>query len=165
MMVSARRSWANINAERQTLRFVAEKTKRGNKGKGEEYPLHPDILTYLGRLKAGDNPKAFLFPSLCDKQSGGVGGLSLIFRKWVMTKAGIHADEESEAKPKGKGRRFFSLGFHSLRHTAISEQANRGIAEEIRMKLSGHKSKVHQQYTHHELEVLRKEIEKVPSFL
>ena len=67
-------------------------------------------------------------------------------------------------RKEGKGRRFFELGFHSLRHTAISEQANRGVAKEIRMKLSGHKSAVHEQYTHHELEALRKQIEMVPSF-
>jgi integrase len=57
------------------------------------------------------------------------------------------------------------LSFHSLRHTAISEQADRGIAREVRMKLSGHKSAVHDRYTHHELETLRREVENVPSFL
>jgi hypothetical protein len=57
------------------------------------------------------------------------------------------------------------LSFHSLRHTAISEQANQGIAREVRMKLSGHKSEVHDRYTHHELETLRREVERVPSFL
>ena len=57
------------------------------------------------------------------------------------------------------------MGYHSFRHTAISEQANKGVAKEIRMKLSGHKSAVHERYTHHELEALRKQIEKVPSFV
>jgi len=33
------------------------------------------------------------------------------------------------------------------------------------MKLSGHKNNVHENYTHHELEALRKEIQRVPSFL
>ena len=33
------------------------------------------------------------------------------------------------------------------------------------MKFSGHKSNVHERYTHHELEALRKQIEKVPSFV
>jgi integrase len=66
---------------------------------------------------------------------------------------------------QGKGRRFLSLSFHSLRHTAISEQANLGISKEVRMKLSGHKSDVHDHYTHHAIDALRKEIEKVPSFL
>lgn len=82
-----------------------------------------------------------------------------------MAQAGIYAEEESVPKAPGKGRRFFSLGFHSFRHTAISEQANQGVSQEIRMKLSGHKSKVHERYTHHELEAMRKEIQKVPSFL
>lgn len=56
------------------------------------------------------------------------------------------------------------LSFHSLRHTAISEQANQGITREVRMKLSGHKTAVHDRHTHHELETLRREVEKVPSF-
>lgn len=42
--------------------------------------------------------------------------------------------------------------------------ANRGVSKELRMKLSGHKSGVHERYTHHELDALRREIEKVPSF-
>ena len=32
------------------------------------------------------------------------------------------------------------------------------------MKLSGHKSAVHERYTHHELDALRKEIDRVPGF-
>jgi integrase len=161
---AARLTWENIHAERQTLRFIAEKTKRGSKGKVEEYPLHSDVQTYLEELKVNDNPKAPIFPNLSKRNVSGDHGLSLTFRR-LMAKAGIHAEEEADAKSKGKGRRFFSLGFHSLRHTAISEQANQGISKEVRMKLSGHKSSVHDRYTHHELKTLKKEIDKVPSFL
>lgn len=62
-------------------------------------------------------------------------------------------------------RQFFELGFHWLRNTAIFEQASRGIAREVRMKLSGHKSAVHGRYTHHDLENLRREVQRVPSFI
>lgn len=73
--------------------------------------------------------------------------------------------EGEKLKPKeGKGRRFFELGYHSFRHMAISEQANQGVVKEVRMNLSGHKSAVHERYTHHELEALRKQIEKMPTF-
>lgn len=82
-----------------------------------------------------------------------------------MHRAGIYADGEGAKKKGGRGRRFMELSFHSLRHTAISEQANQGIAREVRMKLSGHKSAVHDRYTHHELDALRREVERVPSFL
>ncbi len=163
---AAHLTWENIDLERQVLRFIAKKTAQRNKRRPEEYPLHPDIVTYLGdpKLKVSDNPKAPIFPNLSKMQTGGVGGLSLHFRK-LMAKAGIHAEEESNPRMQGKGRRFLSLSFHSLRHTAISEQANLGISKEVRMKLSGHKSDVHDHYTHHAIDALRKEIEKVPSFL
>lgn len=163
---AARLTWENVDSDRQLLRFVAKKTAQRNKRRPEEYPLHPDILAYLEspELKANDNPKAVVFPRLSKMKTGGVGGLSLHFRQ-LMGKAGIYAEEESAPKMKGKGRRFFSLSFHSLRHTAISEQANLGISKEVRMKLSGHKSDIHERYTHHEIEILRREIEKVPSFL
>lgn len=162
---AARLTWENVVGERQSLRLSPQKTRHTNKGRAEEYPLHADILDYLESLPVNSkSSQAPLFPSLSAKPTGGVGGLSLAFRR-LMAKAGIYAEEESAPKAKGKGRRFFSLGFHSFRHTAISEQANQGVSQEIRMKLSGHRSKVHERYTHHELEALRKEIKKVPSFL
>lgn len=161
---AAHLTWDNINAERQSLIIAPQKTKGRAKSK-EEYPLHPDILDYLESLPIKTkNPSSPLFPVLSTKKSGGDHGLSLTFRR-LMAKANIFAEEEAHPRADGKGRRFFSLGFHSLRHTAISEQANQGVAKEVRMKLSGHKSNVHERYTHHELDTLRKEIEKVPSFL
>lgn len=160
----ARLTWANIDAGRRSLVLRPQKTARGAKSRAEEYPLHGDIETYLEGIGAGDDPKAPLFPKLSGCRLSGAGGLSLQFRK-LMHRAGIFAEGESEARRKGKGRRFFELGYHSLRHTAISEQANRGIAREVRMKLSGHKSAVHDRYTHHDLGVLRREMGKVPSYI
>jgi len=89
-------------------------------------------------IPAGDDPKAPLFLRLCGREIGGAHGLSREFRK-LMHRAGIFAEGEGDKKKDGKGRRFMELSFHSLRHTAISEQANRGIAREVRMKLSKHK--------------------------
>lgn len=161
---AARLTWANIDAARHSLTLYPQKTSRGPKRRAEEYPLHPDVAAYLESLPAGDDPKAPLFPSLYGMRTSGAAGLSLTFRK-LMHRAGIFTEGEGEKRKDGRGRRFMELSFHSLRHTAISEQANRGIAREVRMKLSGHKSAVHDRYTHHELETLRSEIEKVPSFL
>lgn len=160
----ARLTWANINSERRSLIFQPKKTK-GSRRKPEEYPLHPDINDYLASLEVkSSDPKSPIFPGLCDRKLTGSNGLSRIFRK-LMHAAGIFTEGEAMERKKGKGRRFFELGFHSLRHTAISELANKGVAKEVRMKLSGHRSNVHERYTHHELETLRREVERVPSFL
>jgi integrase len=161
---AVRLTWEHVNAERRSLILRPQKTKNAANAHAEEYPLHPDLLDYITALPLQNNdPKAPLFPKLSKKKLGGRTGLSETFRKHMHT-AGIVTEGEKLDRKEGKGRRFFELGFHSLRHTAISEQANRGVAKEIRMKLSGHKSAVHEQYTHHELEALRKQIEMVPSF-
>lgn len=161
---TARLTWENINAERRSMVLRPQKTKRSN-SHAEEYPLHPDVVDYVAALSIhNSDPKTPLFPALSKRKLGGRTGLSETFRK-LMHKAGIITEGEKLERKEGEGRRFFELGYHSFRHTAISEQANRGVAKEVRMKLSGHKSAVHERYTHHELEALRKQIERVPSFV
>jgi integrase len=162
---AVRLTWENINAERRSLILRPQKTTHGANVAAEEYPLHPDVADYIAALPIHNrNPKAPLFPKLSTRKLGGRTGLSETFRRLMHT-AGIFTEGEKLERKEGKGRRFFELGYHSFRHTAISEQANKGVAKEIRMKLSGHKSNVHEGYTHHELEALRKQIEKVPSFV
>ena len=162
---AVRLTWENINTERQSIILHPQKTRRSGNGRPEEYPLHPDVAEYITKLPIkSDNAKAPLFPALSKRKLNGRLGLSAAFRS-LMHKAGIVTEGEGLERKEGKGRRFFELGYHSFRHTAISEQANQGVAKEVRMKLSGHKSNVHERYTHHELEALRKQIEKVPSFI
>jgi integrase len=54
--------------------------------------------------------------------------------------------------------------FHAWWHRFTSALANQGVAAELRMKLTGHKTEaVHRGYTHHEIEILRAAVEKIPS--
>jgi integrase len=54
--------------------------------------------------------------------------------------------------------------FHALRHSFNSAMANAGVSQEVRMKLTGHKTEsVNRGYTHHELEPLRAAVKKIPS--
>ena len=66
---------------------------------------------------------------------------------------------------KGMGKRQFSpLSFHSLRHSFNSALANAGVSQELRMKLTGHKTlEVNRRYTHHELAPLKRAVETLPS--
>ena len=58
---------------------------------------------------------------------------------------------------QGKGTRNFTRRtFHSLRHSFNSALANAGVAEEVRMKLTGHSSKdMNSRYTHLQVEALK----------
>jgi integrase len=61
------------------------------------------------------------------------------------------------------GREIANLSFHSLRHSFTSALANANVAEEIRMKLTGHTTReVHGGYTHHEFGRLREAIAALP---
>ena len=54
--------------------------------------------------------------------------------------------------------------FHALRHSFTSALANKNVASELRMKLTGHKTEgEHQKYTHHEMDNLRAAVKKIPS--
>jgi len=161
---TARLTWANFDTARKSIRFFPQKDRKGAKRTELEVPMHPDVEDYLLSLPVPSNrPDAPIFPTLSRKRGNGANGLSNTFTR-LMEKAGIYR-ESATGKVKGKGRQVFTLGFHSFRHTAISELANAGVSKERRMKLSGHKSNVHERYTHHELETLRKDVESVPSFV
>jgi integrase len=164
LMDAARLSWANVDMERRTLCFHPQKDRKNANRKPLEIPLHPDVEDYLLALPLRSNrPDAPVFSTLSQKKGTGANGLSATFTK-LIEKAGIKR-EAGVAKVSGKGRQVFTLSFHSFRHTAISEMANAGVSKERRMKLSGHKSNVHERYTHHDLEALRKDVESVPSFV
>jgi integrase len=160
---AARLSWGNVDMERRSIRFYPQKDRKAGKRTELEIPLHADVEDYLLSLPLrGNQTNAPLFPTLSQKKGTGDKGLCNTFGR-LIEQAGIHREAGNDVK--GKGRRVFTLGFHSFRHTAISELANSGVTRERRMRLSGHKSAVHEKYTHHELETLRGEVERVPSFV
>jgi integrase len=104
--------------------------------------------------------KAFLFPSLAGRGTGGKTGLSGQFAA-IMDKAGIVATVTRHTK---EGRANKSLSFHSLRHSFNSGMANAGVSQEVRQRLTGHASpEMNKVYTHHELEPLRAAIGTLPS--
>ena len=158
-------TWENIDLGAGRLTFRDQKTSKRKKGRAKETALclHPDLVTYLESLHAGDDPHAPLFPSLHGKKSGSGGGLSNAFNR-IMEKARIHAPKGE--KKTGKGRQFRQLGFHSLRHTMISNLANADVSADVRKQFAGHSSdEVHRRYTHLELETQRRAIARIPSIL
>lgn len=120
-------------------------------------------MTYLDSLPVTDIAGQKLFPGLAGRKSGSHGGLSNAFNR-LMDKAGITVPA---GMPKqGKGRRFRSLGFHSLRHSFISRLANEKIAPDLRKELAGHASdQIHSRYVHLDLRLQREAIDTLGSVL
>jgi integrase len=146
--------WHNVDlvSEIKTIRF-----QPGKGGSEVVAVIHPALEDYLLSLPAPKSDEAFLFPSLAGRD---VSPLSKAFRQ-IMEEAKI---QQSVIRKRSKsGRSVNALSFHSLRHSFSSILANAGIREELRMALTGHKTRdMQQRYTHHELEGLRDAVAVLP---
>ena len=153
---------ANItwNAIDLPARLITYREKKG--GKLVTVPMHPELESHLLELSAPHSGKAFLFPKVAGKNTGGRSGLSMTFAR-IMARAGVAGEILRAASEGGKGRTVRSLTFHSLRHSFNSAMANAGVSQEVRMKLTGHLSaEMNKGYTHHELEPLRAAVAVIP---
>ncbi len=149
-------SWGQVDLKEKLI-HVEETQKTGA---SITLPIHPELMIWIKMQNVGTE-KSPLLPSLQGSRIGGCNGLSQQFRS-VMEKAGIVA-KTVEAKGEA-GRTRITKGFHSLRHSFVSGLANAGIHPDIRQKLAGHSDeRVHQNYSHHEIEILRKAVDKLPS--
>jgi integrase len=149
--------WESVDLENKWIAFKVGKTKQRLK-----LPMHEALHEFLLELPAPDNGKAFLFPSLAGKGTGGKSGLSMAFAR-IMERARVRGEVVRERQGE-KGRSVNSLSFHSFRHTLTSIMANAGVPVEVRQKFTGHASaEMNQHYTHHEIATLRAAVEKVPT--
>jgi integrase len=122
-----------------------------------EIPMHPALHAHLSRL-AGDSGGP-ICSELAAVSVGGRSGLSKQFLA-IMRRAGI----SNEAADTGGQRQLSQLSFHALRASFNSALANKGVDQELRRKLTGHKSDaVNDRYTQHERETLRTAVEKLPA--
>lgn len=159
----ARLTWENVDLSSQTLIFRDAKTSRRKKKskKITTICLHDDVVEYLQLSAGSDAADAPLFPALARRATGGHAGLSNEFNR-LMLKAGIRVPVGAEKQ--GKGRQFRALGFHSFRHTLISNLANADVPAEVRKEIAGHTSDdVHRRYVHLDLQLQRNAVAMIGS--
>jgi integrase len=119
--------WESVDLQNKWIAFRVGKTKQRLK-----LPIHEALHDFLLELPAPDSGKAFLFPSLAGKGTGGKSGLSMAFAR-IMDRAKVRGDVVRERTGE-KGRSVNALTFHSFRHTLTSIMANAGVPVEVRQK-------------------------------
>ena len=73
------------------------------------------------------------------------------------------AEISNQTKDGGNQRSFSQLSFHALRTSFNSALHNQGVSQEVRKKLTGHKSDaVNDRYTRTEMDTLREAVSKLP---
>lgn len=162
---AANLTWENIDLESQRVTFRERKTANRKRVANPvtTIVLHNDVVEWLSNLNANDNPKSPIFPSLMGIQSGSARGLSNMFND-IMLAAKIEV--KTGRKAGGKGRTFRKLGFHSLRHSMISNLANADVSADVRMAMSGHSSdEIHRRYVHLDDNGQREAVKRIPSLM
>ena len=141
--------------QNHVIYFEQQKT-----GKKVQIPMTEDLDEHLQFLSEFiDGP--YVCPELAERGSGGAYGLSESFNRIVK-----RAEIDSK-RVKGKGKIFFNrLTFHSLRHSFNTTMAEGGVAQEIRMRLTGHSSiQTNTRYTHTGMKSLEDAVSVLPSLL
>lgn len=147
--------WENVDLFAGTIAFRPKKTSRQKRDL--VLPMAGRLKAHLLTLTRPTDGKGFISPGLAAKRTSGKSGLSVAFGK-IMAAAGI--DRGTLEAAGGEGRIFNRKSFHSLRHHFISELERRGVAPDLRMKLSGHTTAgAHGRYVHTELETLARAVE------
>jgi integrase len=159
----ARLTWANVDLDRDEIRFVSRKT-----GRTMIIPIAPPLREQIEKLRAGDDPHQPLQPRAFAsvEKSGAVKTLSRQFHE-LLAGAGLatrKSHRKSEAAPGRDGPRELSpLSFHSLRHTATSLMKNAGINASVVMDIIGHESEaISMHYTHIDEETKRAALSSLP---
>jgi len=148
--------WQDIDlvSEIKTIRF-----EQGKGGKEVVTVIHEALADFLLCLPTPKSDDAFVFPSLAQRDAS---ALSKHFAK-IMRRAHIEQRVIRERAKSGAGQSVNALSFHSLRHSFTSILANCGVAEEVRMLLTGHTTRaIHQRYSHHDLAALRDAVAVLP---
>lgn len=143
--------WENVDLAHGHLHFAMQKT-----GAELLVPLHPVLEQHLSDMAA--DAGGLLSPKLAGQPVSGKKGLSQQFLA-LMRKAGI----SQESQFTGGKRQLSTLSFHSLRKTFNSELAASGVSQELRKKLTGHKSDtMNDRYTEIRIANLREAVNKLP---
>lgn len=151
---------SSLDFKEGVINYLPQKSSRRKKKARIILPMHRDVRSFFQKQQS--DKKGDCFPSLAQVSIGGNGGLSTQFVK-IMAAAKVGRGQ-SKAPAEGKaGRRNHGRSFHSLRHTFNSMMLNKGVAQEIRMKIVGHAdAETNAGYSHAELQSLRAAVDLVP---
>jgi len=155
-------TWHNVDLQHLELRFSTQKV-----GRRQVLPLAQPLIDFLSAMSSGDQPDAYLFPECAEVvvSKGRTSMLSAQFYE-IMVAAGlakVRKNKQASKQGRGAKRENNALSFHSLRHSATSILKNAGVSPAVVQEFIGHDSKaVSQNYTHIEIEAMRRATDLMP---
>ncbi len=152
--------WGSVDMARRMICYLPSKTARKIKT-SLKIPMHPELFAILDETPKADRRGPVCTDMAQRYHSRGADGCSDIIQKHFEA-CGLSTTTER----KGAGiRRSVEVGFHSLRHTAVSLIRDAGAAQSISQAIVGHNdAAVHALYTHPDEIAMRRAVDSLPTF-
>ncbi len=152
--------WGNVDLGRNEIRYAPRKTAARTDGKTLTIPLHPVLAAILAETPAAKR-KGYILPDFAHRylEKGPA---------YVSQKVQAHfeaCDLATAGEARGKRKRApVAVGFHSLRHTAVSMLRDAGASMAAAMAITGHTSAaLLDVYTHAGADTVRAAVAALPA--
>lgn len=156
---AAMMNWSNVDLVRKLITYIPHKTAR-KVGEPLQIPIHPELLAILSETRP-KRRRGPVCPDMTARYTArGPDAVSDLLQRHFEN-CGLVTNEDRQ----GAGvRRRVTVGFHSLRHTAVSLLREAGVAQSISMAIAGHTDTVvHQLYTHADGEAMLRAVSSLPA--
>lgn len=149
--------WGNCLMDEGVIQIVPHKTRKHTKGKPVTIPIHPILMSIFMETPPSEQTGPVL-PEINKLYLGTRWRLSMALAK-IWKGAGIQTSIQIE----GRRHRTPDAGFHSLRHTFVSNACNAGVPIAIVQSIVGHmSSSMTRHYYHESLNGLKQAIAAMP---
>ena len=149
--------WGNCLMDEGVIQIVPHKTRKHTKGKPVTIPIHPILMSIFMETPPSEQQGPVL-PEINKLYLGTRWRLSMALAK-IWKGAGIQTSIQIE----GRRHRTPDAGFHSLRHTFVSNACNAGVPIAIVQSIVGHlSSAMTRHYYHESLNGLKQAIAAMP---
>lgn len=151
--------WGSVDLVRRIVTYSPRKTARTDE-EALQTPIHPELHAVLSEIPV-NRRHGPVCPSMAERyEAHGAEAISGMIQDHFKA-CGLATCEDR----RGAGvRRRVVVGFHSLRHTAVSLLRDAGVAQSVSMAIAGHSnSAVHDLYTHTDAEAMRRAVAALPA--
>ncbi|MFD2275114.1 tyrosine-type recombinase/integrase [Rubritalea spongiae] len=152
--------WSAIDLERGEVRIITRKT-----GAYVVVPMSTALRAHIESLEFGDDPEGFIHPELGDIYDNKSSTTLSNQFSGILARCGLREPVRHSSKEVGRDakRQASTVGFHSLRYTAISLLHDAGIPEATVKNWVGHESsEVHKGYIKTDRESLQRASDALP---
>lgn len=153
--------WGCVDLARRLIRYTPRKTARRSP-EPLLIPIHPELAAILSETPP-EKRTGPVCPDMAERYTRrGPDAVSAPVQRHF-EKLGM----VTTAERNGAGiRRAVSVGFHSMRHSAVSLLRDAGAAQSVSMALVGHHSPdVHNLYTHTDPDAMRRAVGALPAVM